>query len=184
MNEISLHILDILQNSIRAGASLIIVIVHFDQASGRLSVSIEDNGCGMDEEYVLKVTDPFVTERTTRRVGLGIPLFKAGAEGCGGSFEIKSQKGKGTLISAVFMTGNIDCPPLGNMTDTMVSQVISHQDIDFIYKFITDAGQMNFDTREIKGALEGVPLDTPEIISWMRQSINEEINKIGGGKIL
>lgn len=95
MNEISLHILDILQNSIRAGASLIIVIVHFDQASGRLSVSIEDNGCGMDEEYVLKVTDPFVTERTTRRVGLGIPLFKAGAEGCGGSFEIKSQKGKG-----------------------------------------------------------------------------------------
>ena len=184
MNEISLHILDILQNSLRAGASLITVTVQFDEATGKLTVSIEDNGCGMDREYVLKVTDPFVTERTTRRVGLGIPLFKAGAEGCGGSFEIKSKKGEGTLIRAVFMTGNIDCPPLGNMTDTMVSQIISHQDVDFIYKFTTSAGEMNFDTREIKNALEGVPLDTPEIISWMRESINEEINEIGGGKVL
>ena len=137
MNEISLHILDILQNSIHAGASLITVIIRYDQAAGTLSISIEDNGCGMDEAYLEKVTNPFVTGRTTRRVGLGIPLFKAGAEGCGGSFEIKSQKGRGTLVSAVFITGNIDCPPLGNMTDTMVSQVISHQNVDFIYKFIT-----------------------------------------------
>ena len=184
MNEISLHILDILQNSIHAGASLITVIIRYDQAAGTLSISIEDDGCGMDEAYLEKVTNPFVTGRTTRRVGLGIPLFKAGAEGCGGSFEIKSQKGRGTLVSAVFITGNIDCPPLGNMTDTLVSQVISHQNVDFIYKFITNAGEMNFDTREIKGALAGVPLDAPEIISWMRQSINEEINEIGGGKVL
>lgn len=155
MNEISLHILDILQNSIHAGASLITVIIRYDQAAGTLSISIEDDGCGMDEAYLEKVTNPFVTGRTTRRVGLGIPLFKAGAEGCGGSFEIKSQKGRGTLVSAVFITGNIDCPPLGNMTDTMVSQVISHQNVDFIYKFITNAGEMNFDTREIKGALAG-----------------------------
>lgn len=145
MNEISLHILDILQNSIHAGASLITVIIRYDQAAGTLSISIEDDGCGMDEAYLEKVTNPFVTGRTTRRVGLGIPLFKAGAEGCGGSFEIKSQKGRGTLVSAVFITGNIDCPPLGNMTDTMVSQVISHQNVDFIYKFITNAGEMNFD---------------------------------------
>ena len=95
MNEISLHILDILQNSIHAGASLITVIIRYDQAAGTLSISIEDDGCGMDEAYLEKVTNPFVTGRTTRRVGLGIPLFKAGAEGCGGSFEIKSQKGRG-----------------------------------------------------------------------------------------
>lgn len=184
MNEISLHILDILQNSIHAGASLISVIISYDQDTGELTVTVEDNGCGMDEDYASRVTDPFVTGRTTRRVGLGIPLFKAGAEGCGGSFELKSQKGKGTVILARFMTKNIDCPPLGNMTDTIVSQVISHQDVDFIYKFITNAGEMCFDTREIKGTLSGVPLDTPEIISWMRESINEEINEIGGGKIL
>lgn len=184
MNEISLHILDILQNSIRAGAGLISVIIEYDAHTGRLTVTVEDNGCGMDEEYVKKVIDPFVTERTTRRVGLGIPLFKAGAEGCGGSFELKSQKGKGTIVRAQFYTRNIDCPPLGNMTDTMVAQVISHKDVDFVYRFITADGEMNFDTREIKAALQGVPLDTPEIISWMRESIDQEIKEIGGGNIL
>ena len=177
MNEISLHILDILQNSIKAGATLISVSITLEGTM--LRVVITDNGCVMSSEFLQKVCDPFVTTRTTRRVGLGLSLFKAGAEGCGGSFEITSKQGEGTTVTAVFDTANIDCPPLGDINGTMVSQFICHEDVDFIYTYTADGGRMEFDTREVKAALGGIPLSSPEVVSWMRDSLQEELVGIG-----
>lgn len=185
MNEISLHILDILQNSIKAGATLITVIIEVDEQHGTMTVRITDNGCGMDEEYVQRVTDPFTTGRTTRRVGLGIPLFKASAEATGGTLSVVSEKGKGTEVTAVFYYTHIDCPPLGNMTDTFVAQVMSHPELDFEYRFVTDKGQMEISTVQMRQILgEDVALNEPSVIGWMRESIEEEMKEIRGGSIL
>ncbi len=181
MFEISLHILDILQNSIKAGASLITVSLTLD--GNMLTVVIEDNGCGMSEEFVAKVCDPFVTTRTTRKVGMGISLFKAGAEGSGGSFSISSKQGEGTTVTAVFDVSCIDCPPLGDVTGTMVSQFVCHQEVDFNYIFTTGKGTMEFDTRQVKQVLGGVPLDTPEVMQWMLQSIKQELAEIQADKV-
>ena len=185
MDEISLHILDIIQNSLKAGAALVEISIDYNSATGMLTVVITDDGCGMDSEMVERVTNPFVTSRTTRKVGLGIPMFKAGAEATGGSFKITSQKGVGTVVTAVFNYKHIDCPPLGSMTDTFISQVISHKDIDFEYTFSTSDGKMEFSTREVKNVLgDSSMLGEPAVIDWMRQSINNEIKEIGGGEIV
>ena len=181
MFEISLHILDILQNSIKAGASLITVSLTLEGSI--LTVIIEDNGCGMSKEFVARVCDPFVTTRTTRKVGMGISLFKAGAEASGGSFSIESAEGVGTTVKAVFDISCIDCPPLGDINGTMVSQFVCHQDIDFRYVFTTESGTMEFDTRQIKQVLDGVSLDTPEVMQWMLESIKQELAEIGADKV-
>ena len=181
MFEISLHVLDILQNSIKAGASLITVSLTLK--GNMLTVVIEDNGCGMSEEFVARVCDPFVTTRTTRRVGMGISLFKAGAETSGGSFDIKSVQGQGTVVTAVFDVSCIDCPPLGDITGTMVSQFVCHPETDFAYIFTTEKGTMEFDTRTVKQVLGGVGLDTPEVMQWMMQSIKEELAEIEADKL-
>jgi nitrogen fixation/metabolism regulation signal transduction histidine kinase len=137
----------------------------------------------MSKEFVAKVCDPFVTTRTTRKVGMGISLFKASAEISGGSFSIDSQEGKGTTVTAVFDVSCIDCPPLGDITGTMVSQFVCHQDIDFRYIFTTENGTMEFDTRIVKQVLGGVGLDTPEVMQWMLQSIKQELAEIGADKV-
>lgn len=184
MNELSLHVLDILQNSIKAGATLITLEFALDTKAETLTITITDNGTGMSEELVRKVLDPFVTSRTTRRVGMGLSLFRQSAEGTGGSLSIKSQLGKGTTVTAVFYYGHIDCPPLGNMTDTFLAQVLSSPEIDFIYRFTTAQGEMSFDTREVRAVLGEVPLSQPEVYTWMQESINEEIKEIGGGNLI
>lgn len=121
MTEISLNILDVAQNSVRAEASLIEISVNIDSATDRLEIIIRDNGCGMTPEQVESVTDPFFTTRTTRKIGLGIPFFKQSAELTGGSFGIKSEVGKGTETAAVYVLSSIDRMPLGNMTQTIHS---------------------------------------------------------------
>lgn len=184
MNELSLHVLDILQNSVKAGAKLITLELTLDETAGTLTISLTDDGCGMSGEMTAKVLDPFVTSRTTRRVGLGLSLMKQSAESTGGKLTLDSAQGKGTTVTAVFYYRHIDCPPLGNLTDTFLAQVTATPEIDFIYKFGTGQGEMRFDTREIKAVLGEVPLSQPEVYTWMRQSINEEIKEIGGGIIL
>lgn len=185
MDEISLHILDILQNSIKAQATLITLRIDYVASEGKLTITVEDNGKGMDENTLANVCSPFTTSRTTRRVGFGLPLFKTTAELTGGSLTVTSQAGKGTKVTAVLYYNHIDCPPLGNMTDTLVSQIISNQEIDFVYKVTTPLGNMCFDTREIKKILGAeVSLDNPEVFTWMRESINEEFKEIGGGTLL
>lgn len=119
MPEISLNILDVAENSTRAGASLVEITVDADTVSDRLTIVIKDNGCGMTREQVSQVTDPFFTSRTTRKVGLGVPFFKYAAESTGGSFSIESRLGEGTEVTAVFVLSHIDRMPLGDITSTI-----------------------------------------------------------------
>ncbi len=182
MREIALHVLDIVQNSITAGASLITVKVTVRQDRDCMRVSVADNGCGMDEAMLLRVVDPFTTSRTTRKVGLGIPMFKAGAEAAGGRFSIRSTPGEGTFIEAEYQITHIDRPPLGDMAQTMLGTVVCHEDIDFVLDYRIDERQFLFDTREIKAALgEGVPLQVPEVMAWLKDYLIEGITELNGG---
>ena len=167
MREISLHILDIVQNSVVAGATKIEVDVCEDIAADKLSVIITDNGCGMAKDFLERVIDPFTTKRTTRKVGLGIPLFKAAAEGTDGSFDIWSEVGVGTRVTAVFGYSHIDRQPLGNMADTMLGLFTSYEDIDFLYKHKVGDNEFEVDTAELKNVLDGVSFKSPEVYLWL-----------------
>lgn len=173
MRELSLNILDIAQNSISAGASLIIVEVDEDTAGHTMTITVSDNGCGMDEEQLRNVCDPFFTTRTTRKVGMGIPLFRLAAEQTGGSLTVSSKKGVGTKTSAVFHTDSIDFTPLGDITSTVTMLVSMNTDRDFVYRRSRDGQSFEIDTREIKKILDGVPLCNPDVVQWMTEYIEE-----------
>ena len=181
MRELSLNILDIAQNSIAAGASLIRIDVAEDTAKNELLVSVSDNGCGMTQEQVSSVLDPFFTTRTTRKVGMGIPLFKLAAEQTGGRLTIESEKGKGTTTSALFKTDSIDFTPLGDVTSTVVILISMNTDRDFIYTRSRDGESFSLATAEMKEILGGVPLNEPEVVEWMKDYINEQTNILFGG---
>lgn len=179
MEDLSLHILDIVQNSIKAEAELIIINITVDKKADKLTISVVDDGFGMDEDMIKRVTDPFFTTRTTRSVGLGIPLLKAAAQSTGGDLIIKSKPGDGTELTVWLGISNIDRPPTGSMEDTMVTLVICNPDIDFVFTYNNEDGNFKFDTREIRQMLDGVPLDNPSVIDWIKGYISEGIAKIG-----
>lgn len=178
MQNLSDHILDIAQNSIRAKASRIEITLRENHAEDTLVITIKDNGCGMSETTLAKVTDPFFTSRTVRKVGLGIPLFKQNAEATGGSLKIESKEGEGTTLQASFSLTHWDRPPLGDIAGTIVILVSANPDIEFIYCHTTETGSYTFDTAEIKEILEGVPLSDPEIVMALRLLIKENIKYI------
>ena len=173
MEELSLHVLDIVQNSISAGATLIEVEIIEDKENDTLTITVKDNGCGMEEEVLKKVTDPFTTGRKTRRVGLGIPLLKLAAEMTGGHISLWSEVGVGTKISAVFGHSHIDRQPLGDIASTMHQLIIMNEQTDFLY--LHKAGEKEFllDTREIKKVLDGVSLKEHEVMLWLLDFIKE-----------
>lgn len=173
MKELSLHILDIVQNSVAAGAKLITLDLIEDVNTDLLEFSIKDDGCGMTEETLKKVTDPFTTGRTTRRVGLGIPLLKAAAELTGGGLELTSEPGVGTTVTARFVYDSIDRQPLGNMAETILGIIISYENIDFVYYHRVNEKEFTIDTREIKGILGEVSLNEPEVVLWLSGFLNE-----------
>ncbi len=173
MRELSLNILDIAQNSISAGASLISIEVSENTTDHTLLIGIYDNGKGMSEEQVKSVIDPFFTTRTTRKVGMGIPLFKMSAEQTGGSLEIKSRLGVGTEVKAYFKTDSVDFTPLGDVASTIQMLITMNTDRDFVYKHIVDEKEFVCDTREIKAILGDVPLDSYEISQWILEFIKE-----------
>ncbi len=179
MKEISLNILDIAQNSVSAKATEIGIKIEESLKKNVLAIHITDNGCGMDEEFLSKVTDPFTTTRTTRKVGLGLPLFKMAAEQAGGEFKIESEKGVGTKVTATFVHDNIDRSPLGDMTGTMISLISMNAELDFVYSHTTDSGKFVFDTKEIRDALGDVPLSEYEVLEWIKQYINEGLASVG-----
>ena len=181
MRELSLNILDIAQNSIAAGASLITIDVAENTEARELTITVSDNGCGMTEEQLKNVLDPFFTTRTTRKVGMGIPLFKLAAEQTGGSLKIESEKGKGTTTSAVFKTDSIDFTPLGDVTSTVTILISMNTDRDFIYTRRLDNEGFELSTVQLKEILEGVPLSEPEVVQWMKDYINEQTNILLGG---
>ena len=184
MRDLSLHILDLMQNSIRAQAKVVSLSVLLKE-DGMLSVIIEDDGCGMSEELLSRVTSPFATTRTTRKVGLGIPMMAENCRLTGGDLSIESTLGKGTKLTATLDTSSIDCLPLGDLPGTLTTLVTMNPDKpEFILHCRSPKGEMHFDTREIREALAGVPLNEPEVAAWMQESLREEIEPIFGGVIL
>jgi len=175
MRELSLHILDIVQNSLAAGATRIEIGIREDILADLLKISVLDNGKGMTEEELKKVTDPFYTSRTTRKVGLGIPLFKANAEACNGQFQIQSQVGKGTKVTAIFQHSHIDRVPLGDIIGTVVSILAVNPEIQLMLKYDYDGRIFVFDTEEIKEKLEDVPINTPLVLDWIRLFLTENM---------
>lgn len=181
MRELSLNVMDVAQNSVRAQATLITIVVEESDKDDFLKISIEDNGCGMTEEQVRQVIDPFFTTRTTRKVGLGVPLFKMSAEQTGGGFEINSHKGLGTLTKASYVKSHVDMTPLGDINSTVKILIQCNPDIDFVFTRITDSGSFTLDTRELREVLEGVSLDTPDVLEWIGQYLEEQTQIICGG---
>ena len=143
-----------------------------------LLIGIYDNGCGMTEEQVKSVIDPFFTTRTTRKVGMGIPLFKMSCEQTGGKFTIESEKGVGTKINALYKTDSIDFTPLGDIASTIVTIVSMNADKDFLYRRILDDREAIFSTVEIKKILDGVPLSEPSVMNWIEEYLNEQYNEL------
>ncbi len=181
MRELSLNILDIAQNSITAGASLITIEIAEDTVTKALLIGIYDNGKGMSEEQVRSVIDPFFTTRTTRKVGMGIPLFKMAAEQTGGSLQIKSELGVGTEVRATFKTDSVDFTPLGDVAATVQMLISMNTDCDFVYRRSVDGREFTLDTREIKEILGDVPLDAYEVSQWLIEFINENTHELYGG---
>lgn len=173
MRELSLNILDVAQNSITAGASLITIEVNENTVDKTMLIGIYDNGKGMSEEQVKSVVDPFFTTRTTRKVGMGIPLFKMAAEQTGGGLEIESELGVGTNVRANFKTDSVDFTPLGDIASTVQMLITMNTDRDFVYKHIVNEKEFVADTREIKEILGDVPLDTYEVSQWLLEFIKE-----------
>lgn len=174
MRELSLHVLDIVQNSIAAGATLITLWVEEQPASDTLEIGVMDNGRGMTPQQLQSVRDPFYTTRTTRKVGMGVPLFRMAAEMAGGSLSIESEVGKGTTLTATFRLSHIDRAPLGDMTGTVVALVRLNPTLDFVYRVTCGSAGFTLDTRELREILSDVPLDTPDVLQWIEGYIEEQ----------
>lgn len=183
MPEISLHILDVTNNSVKANANLIEIYVEIRQDDDKLSVIIKDNGHGMSQDTINKVTDPFFTSRTTRNVGLGIPFFKLSAEATGGDFIIKSKKGSGTTVKATYKLSHIDRMPLGDINSTIQTLVVFNKDIDFLYEYKVDGESFRLDTKEFREILGDIPFDHPEIYVYIQKYLEENHNNINKGLI-
>ena len=178
MVELSLHILDIVKNSTKAGASLVTVEINESIARNELEIIITDNGCGMDEEFLKNVTDPFKTTRTTRKVGMGLSLFKSAALLTGGDFDIKSKKGEGTVVKAIFVHNSIDRQPLGDMASTFVTLISGNENTDFVYRHNFEDEVFEFSTIEIKKIIGDISISSPEIIGWITGYIEEGLQEI------
>ncbi len=181
MTEISLHILDIAQNSIKASASLVEISISESTQDNTFVVEIADNGCGMDADFLKDAVSPFRTTRTTRKVGMGLSLFKAAAEQTGGAFSITSQVGVGTTVTAVFVRDSIDRQPLGDMAGTMSALVGGSPDVDFVYCHVIDGREFCLDTRQVRQMLGGVALDEPDVLGWIRGYVQEGLDEIMEG---
>jgi len=177
MEDLSLHLLDIAENSIDAGADRIEMRIEEDSVKDLLLLEVRDNGRGMDEETMVKVTDPFYTTKTVRRVGLGLPFLSQAAEECDGKFSITSERGRGTTISASFTRSHIDRKPLGDIAATMVVLVTGHPDIDFVLEYERDGICYRFDTAEIKHDLGEIPINTPVVLEIIKKDINRGMSK-------
>ena len=183
MRDLSLHILDLAQNSVRAQANVVALDIALGN-DGILTLTIEDDGCGMDAELLSRVQSPFATTRTTRKVGLGIPMMRENCLLAGGTLAIESSVGKGTRLTATLDTASIDCLPLGDLAGTVTTLVTANPEHpEFTLHCLSPRGEMEFDTREIRQALQGVSFSEPEIAAWMLESLREEIEPIFGGVI-
>jgi len=173
MRELSMHILDLAQNSISAGASQIEIGVIADTKADKLTISIADNGRGMKAEFLVRVRDPFTTTRTTRRVGLGIPMFDEAARMCDGDLTLESEYGKGTKLVATFRLSHIDRAPLGDIASTLVALIAANPEIAFRYVQRVDDAEFVLDTEEMKEQLGDVPVNEGPVLRWVAEYVRE-----------
>lgn len=173
-----MHILDLAQNSVAAGATRIRIEVAADSKTDTLSISISDNGRGMEPDILAAVTDPFTTTRTTRRVGLGVPMMAEAARACDGSFEIVSRPGEGTALTARFRLSHIDRAPLGDITATLISLIAANPDVSLRYEHSVDGSQFVLDTDEVTARLDGVPMNEGPVLRWLADYLREHTGGI------
>lgn len=182
MKELSLNILDIVENSIKAKAEIVEITI-IDKNKD-FSITIKDDGCGMNEATLLSVSDPFYTTRTTRKVGMGIPLFRFAAEQTGGTLTITSKHidefpaDHGTTLTATFDKSHIDFTPLGDIISTMVTLIQGHPNVDFVLRHQLEDKIIMLDTRELRAVLEDVPLDTFEVLEWIKENLEEQYSNV------
>ena len=179
MKELSLNIRDIAENSVKAGAALVQILL--TQRQDTLTITIADNGCGMTPEVLRSVTDPFYTTRTTRKVGLGLPLLKLAAEQTGGSVRLTSRpagedpENHGTEVTALFHTNHIDCPPMGDVSATLMTLIQGHPETDFLYRHERPGKPVELDTRRLREVLgSDVPLNSFEVLQWIEEYLREQ----------
>lgn len=177
MRELALHILDIAENSISANADEVKINVEEDLDKDLLRIIIIDNGKGMDSETLARVTDPFVTSRTTRKVGLGIPFFKAAAEACDGTLNILSSPGQGTTVDVVFKHSHIDRMPLGDIISTLQTLIIGTPDIHWFFDYCYNGCRFVFDDKPIKQTLDGISLSEPAVMKFIREMLETGIQE-------
>jgi anti-sigma regulatory factor (Ser/Thr protein kinase) len=173
VRELSLHILDLLENAAEAGASKIKIKIEEDLKTDWTVIEIMDNGRGMSQELIERVLDPFCTTRTTRHVGLGLPLFLEAARRCEGDLVIQSNPGKGTRVRATFRHSHIDRAPLGDIPGALMAILLSEHPVDLDYCHRIDSGEFRFDSSEIRKELENVPLSHPKVRDWLVHVLHE-----------
>ena len=182
MKELSLNILDVAENSVKAGASLTQILL--TEQDGMLKLEIVDDGCGMSEDVVRSVVDPFYTTRTTRKVGMGIPLLKLACERTGGNLDIVSTTQEadpvahGTHVTATFDMNHIDFTPLGDVSASILTLIQGHPDTDFLFRHIMDDRVVELDTRELREVLEDVPLNSYDVMQWIEGNLQEQYGEL------
>jgi len=177
LRELALHILDIAENCISAGASTVRIAVNENIQEDELWITIEDNGKGMDAELLENVMNPFVTSRSERKVGLGIPMLKQAAEACAGFLEIDSEPGKGTRITAKFRHSHIDRMPLGDLADSFLTLFFGTPEVNWVLDYQVNDQTFHFDDTEVKQILDGVPLTDYRIIELLTATVRGGIEK-------
>lgn len=181
MKELSLHILDIAQNALAAGAEYIDISLTED-AAGRLEITITDNGCGMTAERVRQADDPFFTTRAAPSAGLGLPLYRLAAELTGGSLSIRSAPSRGTAVSAVFFRSHLDCPPPGDLAATAALLIQGNPAVDISYRHTTPAGTAQLSSRQLRQALPGISLSEPAVFTWSKQYLSQQEAQLEGAE--
>ena len=178
MRELSLHILDVVENGITAGGKCIWIEVDENHKADQLKIIIRDNGHGMPPEKLQNINDPFITSRTTRRVGLGLSLLAAAAERCEGTLRVDSEPGKGTAVEAIFQHSHIDRAPLGDMAATVTTLIIGNPGIDFVYSHKINSEEFGLDTREIRSEMDDLSLSDPVVIHHLAESIRSSLQEL------
>ncbi len=179
MLELSMHILDIVENSTRAGAKLVKINIVEDKKKDKFFIDISDDGEGMDKDTLKKAIDPFFTSKTVRKIGLGLPLLLQATKSTEGHFSVESKKGKGTRVSADFKHSHIDRQPLGDMTGTIISLIAGDPEVDFVYSHQNGDLTYMLDTREIRKELGDIPMNNPEVLRFIRTNIEEGLKEVG-----
>lgn len=179
MEDLSLHILDIAENALRAGARNIRIRVKEDLGANILELEVEDDGMGMDPEMVEKASDPFFTTRKTRRFGLGLALLKEAAEAASGQLRIFSEPGKGSKVSAIFQRDHIDRKPLGDIGSTIVGVILGAQEATVTYEHEINGERFCLCTEELRKELAPLPITNPRVLEWVRSYVNESLKEMG-----